>query len=100
VRVAPAKLGKIRTPWEYMRSLPPLDRLLRQQLVRLCIILIRVMGRLRFNELEFLGKEATEPDAEDWCFETTSKLHEDSEIVLVPRLRQLALDPVRHILEV
>jgi hypothetical protein len=63
------------------------------------IVLVRTFGRLRFTELENLDAEAGEPDANGWSFITTIKMHADPEVVTVPRLRELALDPVRHLLQ-
>jgi hypothetical protein len=86
--------------WLYLRSLPPPDKLLWNQLLGSTIILTRTMGRLRQTELERLDAEEDDPGEDGWWFQTIIKLHEDPEMVFVPALRELALDPVRHLLEV
>jgi hypothetical protein len=58
-----------------------------------------VFGCLRFTELETIDAEAREPDADGWRFITTIKLRSEQEEVVMPRLNDLALDPVRHLLE-
>jgi hypothetical protein len=87
--------------WRFIRALPPMARLPWLMLIGVTIILLRVFGRLRFTELDQLDAEATEPDASGrWRFVTLIKLHRRPQQICVDSLREVALDPIRHLLMV
>jgi hypothetical protein len=85
--------------WQHYRQLPPLHQLSWATLVGKTITLLRAFGRLRFSELETLDAEANEPNDNGWNFVTRIKLQPDPEVIVVPRLREQALDPVQHLLQ-
>ena len=86
--------------WQYYRSMPPLPRLTWYDLIGKTICLVSVYGRLRITELEPIDAETEEPLHAGFPFVTLIKLHDNSEVIIVPRVKELALCPVQYLLEV
>ena len=83
--------------WRYLRQLPPSRKKNRITLVRVCVCQARLLGRLRYTELAQLDAEASDPTPTGWRFSVRLKGRPDLTEIEVPRLREDALDPVRHL---
>jgi hypothetical protein len=92
----PARIGKI---LQHMRTLLSPDRLSREVLFQVCVVLVRLWARLRHTEVWQTDVEATEPTETGWNFVLRLKGHTDLDEITVPRLEELAIDPVRHLTE-
>jgi hypothetical protein len=85
--------------WRYIRSQLPSHEKERKVLVRVCVCQARLLGRLRYTELAQLDAEETDPTPSGWYFIVRLKGHPDLTEICIPRLREQALDPVLHLLE-
>ena len=66
-------------------------------LVRVCVVLARLFGRLRHTEISQMDAEATNPTPAGWNFVVRLKGQADLTEISIPRMREQALDAVLHL---
>jgi hypothetical protein len=90
----------LRLMWRYIRGKSVIARLSWDDLMEITVVLVKVLGRLRYTEMEVLDSEETEPEENGWRLLTRIKGDIENREVKIEKIREQALDPVRHLIEI